>query len=100
MTADADAFISAYAATSLAFHRRDEKRSDLSGSARGVMQHLARTGPLTIGEAARHLDRAQSVVSDIVTGLCTRGLLERRADARDRRRTLVWLTPAGRPPDA
>jgi DNA-binding MarR family transcriptional regulator len=48
-----------------------------------------------VGEAARHLDRAQSVVSDIVSRLEAKGLLERHTDARDRRRTLVWLTPAG-----
>jgi len=48
-----------------------------------------------VGEAARHLDRAQSVVSDIVTQLEAKGLLERQADPADRRRTLVWLTAEG-----
>ncbi len=79
----------------LRFHRRDGKRSALSGASRGVLMHLALSGPLTVGEAARHLDRAQSVVSDIVTQLEAKGLLERQADPADRRRTLVWLTPAG-----
>jgi hypothetical protein len=51
--------------------------------------------PLTIGEAAAHLDRAQSVVSEIVSHLEDDGLLERERDPADRRRTLVWLTPAG-----
>jgi DNA-binding MarR family transcriptional regulator len=45
---------------------------------------------------AVHLDRAQSVVSDIVTHLERDGLLEREPDPADRRRTLVWLTDAGR----
>jgi DNA-binding MarR family transcriptional regulator len=53
------------------------------------------SGPLTVGEAAGHLQRAQSVVSDIVTQLAGKGLLERWRDPRDRRRTLVWLTPSG-----
>ena len=53
-------------------------------------------GPLTIGEAALHLERAQSVVSEIVSHLVQQGLLERESDPADRRRTLVWLTPAGR----
>jgi DNA-binding MarR family transcriptional regulator len=60
-----------------------------------VLEHLAMTGPLTIGEAAGHLDRAQSVVSEIVSHLENQGLLERERDPADRRRTLVWLTPAG-----
>jgi DNA-binding MarR family transcriptional regulator len=45
---------------------------------------------------AAHLDRAQSVVSDIVTHLERDGLLEREVDPADRRRTLVWLTDGGR----
>ena len=52
-------------------------------------------GPLTVGEAAGHLSRAQSVVSDIVSHLERQGLLERESDPADRRRTLVWLTAAG-----
>jgi DNA-binding MarR family transcriptional regulator len=79
----------------LRFHRRDEKHSELSGASRAVLTHLAMTGPLTVGEAAGHLQRAQSVVSEIVTQLAAKGLLERWRDPRDRRRTLVWLTPSG-----
>src|SRR5258708_13983711 len=52
-------------------------------------------GPLTVGEAAAHLSRAQSVVSEIVTHLQRQGLLERENDPGDRRRTLIWLTSAG-----
>lgn len=50
----------------LAFHRRDGKSRAPSGSARGVLLHLAQSGPLTVGECGRHLGRAQSVVSEIV----------------------------------
>jgi DNA-binding MarR family transcriptional regulator len=89
------AFAGMFEQTYLRFHRRDERRSGLSGTSRAVLLHLAHTGPLTVTEAARHLDRAQSVVSDIVTQLEVKGLLERQADPRDRRRTLVWLTPEG-----
>jgi len=80
----------------LTFHRRDAPRSGLAGASRAVLQHLVLAGPLTVGEMAAHLDRAQSVVSDIVTHLERDGLLEREADPADRRRTLVWLTEAGR----
>lgn len=88
-------FASAFPDIYLRFHRRDEKRSELSGASRAVLTHLAMTGPLTVGEAAGHLQRAQSVVSDIVSQLAGKGLLERWRDPRDRRRTLVWLTPDG-----
>ena len=60
-----------------------------------VLQHLAMAGPLTVGEAARHFERAQSVVSEIVDRLAAAGLVERMRDERDRRRVLVWLTPLG-----
>jgi DNA-binding MarR family transcriptional regulator len=93
--ADAAAFGRLFEQTYLRFHRRDGKRSGLSGASRAVLLHLALSGPLTVGEAARHLDRAQSVVSDIVTQLESKRLLERQTDPRDRRRSLVWLTPQG-----
>lgn len=92
----AEAFADLFGATYLQFHRRDGKRTELSGASRAVLQHLALSGPLTIGEAAHHLDRAQSVASDIVTQLEGKGLLEREPDPSDRRRTLIWLTTEGR----
>ncbi len=79
----------------LRFHRRDEPRSELAGASRAVLAHLAMAGPLTVGQAADHLRRAQSVVSEIVTHLERDGLLARERDPADRRRTLVWLTPDG-----
>lgn len=79
----------------LAFHRRDGRRAGFSGASWAVLTHLSLAGPVTIGEAATHLDRAQSVVSEIVTQLASKGYLERRPDPADRRRILVWLTPAG-----
>lgn len=52
-----------------------------------MLTHLAVSGPLTVGEAAGHLNRAQSVVSEIVDGLERKALLERERDPADRRRT-------------
>jgi DNA-binding MarR family transcriptional regulator len=91
----AERFAAQFRAVYLAFHRRDRPRGQLAGASRAVLEHLAMAGPLTIGEAAAHLNRAQSVVSEIVSHLQDRGLLERESDPADRRRTLVWLTPAG-----
>ena len=93
--ADAEAFAELFRQLYLCFHRRDAKHSELSAASRAVLIHLSLTGPLTVGEAARHLDRAQSVVSEIIQQLERKGLLEREADPADRRRTLIWLTPLG-----
>jgi DNA-binding MarR family transcriptional regulator len=78
------------------FHRRGPKRSLLTPQGWAVLQHLAMSGPLTVSEAARHMGRAQSVMSEMVDHLQDKGLLARMRDARDRRRVLVWLTDAGR----
>ena len=92
----ADAYADLFPAIYLRLHRRDRKRSDLSGASRAVLLHLAQAGPLTIGECARHLDRAQSVVSEIVDQLERHELVARVRAPDDRRRTQVWLTDAGR----
>lgn len=91
----AERFGELFRAIYLTYHRRDGPRNELSGASRAVLTHLAVTGPLSVGEAAAHLDRAQSVVSEIVDGLESKELLERERDPVDRRRTLIWLTPAG-----
>src|SRR5262249_1020330 len=76
-------------------HRRAGPRSQVPNASLAVLEHLALAGPLTIGEAAAHLCRAQSVVSEIVSHLERQGMLERESDPADRRQTLIWLTPAG-----
>jgi DNA-binding MarR family transcriptional regulator len=93
--ARAERFAELFHAVYLAVHRRDRPRSELPGASRSVLEHLALAGPLTIGEAAAHLHRAQSVISEIVNHLERDGLLEREHDPADRRRTLIWLTPGG-----
>jgi DNA-binding MarR family transcriptional regulator len=76
----------------LRFHRRDRKRDQLSGASRAFLMHLAQAGPLTVGECARHFNRAQSVASGIISTLVRRGLLAR---VREGRKSLVWLTDQG-----
>ena len=93
--ARAERFADVFRAVYLTFHRRDEPRSQLPGASRAVLEHLALAGPLTVGEAAAHMSRAQSVISEIVTHLERQGLLEREDDPADRRRTLIWLTAPG-----
>lgn len=94
--AAARAYAELFPAVYLRFHRRDGKNRELTGASRAVLLHLAGTGPLTVGECAKHLERAQSVVSEIVDQLEGHGLLARVRDEDDRRRTLVWLTDEGR----
>ena len=94
--AHAERFAELFRAVYLTFHRRDQPRSELPGASRAVLEHLALAGPLTIGETAAHMRRAQSVISEIVTHLERDGLLERQNDPGDRRRRLIWLTPGGR----
>jgi DNA-binding MarR family transcriptional regulator len=93
--ARAERFAELFRAVYLTFHRRDGPRSQLPGASRAVLEHLALAGPLTIGEAAAHMSRAQSVLSEIAAHLERQGLLEREDDPADRRRTLIWLTAQG-----
>ena len=69
-----------------------------TGASRAVLAHLAHTGCSRSGRPPWHLDRAQSVVSEIVDGLERQGLLMGDRDPADRRRTLVWLHRRDRSP--
>lgn len=78
------------------FHRRVHHTDyQLTAESLAVLRHLAGAGPLTITECARHMDRSQAAMSEMVGRLVQRGVLHKIADERDRRRTLVWLTGEG-----
>ncbi len=79
------------------FHRRVRHTDyQLSGESLAILQHLADAGPLTVTEAARHMDRSQAAMSELIARLVERQVLARMQDRRDRRRTLIWLTAHGR----
>ena len=61
-----------------------------------VMNHLTRSGPLTVAEAARHFGRSQSAMSELFDRLQVRGYVSRIKDQRDKRKRLIWLTKNGR----
>jgi DNA-binding MarR family transcriptional regulator len=89
------AFSSLFGEVFALFHRRIPKRAGLTPESWAVLEHFRLAGPLTVTEAGRHMNRAQSVMSEIVDRLEKKGLLRRLRDERDRRRVLVWLTPEG-----
>jgi DNA-binding MarR family transcriptional regulator len=52
-----------------------------------------RGGPLTVGELASRLDLTLPTVSGVLADLDRAGLVERRPDPADRRRTIVQIVP-------
>ena len=60
-----------------------------------ALEHL-RDSPLTVGCLAAKLGLTMSTVSGVLADLDRAGYVERKADAGDRRRTLVEITPAKR----
>lgn len=79
------------------FHRRvPHTEYQLTSESLAVVHHLADSGPLTITEVARHMDRSQAAMSELIAGLVERGLPARMRDERERRPTMVWLTETRR----
>ena len=96
LPADVTEVMNLFPSIYLLFHRRaSAKRWRPTAQMMGLLNHLCHAGPLTVGEMARHVGRAQSVISQMVEPLVKRGLLDRMRDAKDGRRVLVWLTPQG-----
>lgn len=88
-----DQFMEFFMATFARCHRRGSKMGvSITPEGRALLQHLMWSGPLSIGELAAHVDRAQSVVSESVGVLVSHRLITKVRDPRDRRRSLVWLT--------
>lgn len=86
-----------FSATFSLLHRRSAADGfSLTPEGRGLLLHMAWSGPLTVGELATHTDRAQSVVSESLAVLESHELVARVRDPRDRRRTLAWLTDRAR----
>lgn len=78
-----------------AVRRIRDKRHRLSPESTAFLNHLSDAGPMTLTELARHTDRAQSTMSEMVHHLVEKGLLERDSDPKDARRALIWLSEAG-----
>lgn len=68
---------------------------DISVGEWGAIAELGLRAPCTLNELARGLSLDKTRLSRTVSGLETRGLVQRRANPRDNRETLISLTKAG-----
>ena len=76
--------------------KRMEAAWDVTGPQRLVVRIVGRFPGISAGRVAEILHVHPSTLTGIVKRLQTRGLLQRRPDARDGRRALFSLTPKGK----
>jgi DNA-binding MarR family transcriptional regulator len=82
-------------ATRLARRLRQESDAGLTPSQLSALAAIQNEGPLTLGALADHERVAPPTVTRVVTKLETDGLVQRTADAEDRRVSRVATTTAG-----
>jgi DNA-binding MarR family transcriptional regulator len=70
----------------------EARKSGLTGPQVTLMACVVTGGPITLTEISRRLGMSHSTASGIVDRLQARGLLDRREDATDRRRTTITVT--------
>lgn len=76
--------------------RNLSRDSGISPSQLIVLQFLRDRGEATPTEIAKHAFLTQATVTSLIDKLERRALVARRPDAKDGRRVLVSMTPAGR----
>jgi DNA-binding MarR family transcriptional regulator len=76
--------------------RHHQTWSELTYQQYNVLRIIDTLGPQPQAEVARRLMVTAPVVTRLATGLVDAGLVERRANAKDRRAVLLTLTPTGR----
>lgn len=80
----------------IAHARHRQTWSELTYQQYNVLRMIDTLGPQPQAEVARRLMVTAPVVTRLAAGLVDAGLVERRADAKDRRAVLLTLTPTGR----
>jgi DNA-binding MarR family transcriptional regulator len=73
------------------------KSLDLAPRHLSLLSYLLFDGPQTVNELAARLEVAPTTVSLMVGDLSRKGVLDRREDDADRRRTIVNIAEASRP---
>jgi DNA-binding MarR family transcriptional regulator len=81
--------------TRLARLLRQQSDSGLTPTQLAALATLDRRGPISIGALAEEEQIGAPTATKIVDKLAAAGLVERLADARDRRVTRLQITPAG-----
>jgi DNA-binding MarR family transcriptional regulator len=76
--------------------RRMETQLGVTAQQRFILRCIGKYPGMTAGQLASLLHVDPGTVSASLNRLEKRGLLERRRDPRDKRRTAIGLTPAGR----
>ena len=84
------------ALTRLARRMRQESAGGVSPTLNAALATLDRLGPMTLGELAAAEQVQPPTMTRAVDRLVAEGLVQRLADARDRRVIRVRLTPAGK----
>lgn len=74
---------------------RQQDQSGLTPTATAMLATIARRGPLTLGELATAEQVAPPTITKVVARLESAGLIERLADADDRRICRVVVSPEG-----
>ena len=82
------------------YSKRMQKALGVTGPQRLVVRIAGRRPGLSAGELADVLHMDPSTLTGVLKRLDQQGLLERRPDAADRRRVLLFLTPRGRELDS
>jgi DNA-binding MarR family transcriptional regulator len=72
------------------------KRVGLTGPQLVVLQEVANSGEVPVGEVARAISLSQGTVTDIVERMEKKDLVSRKRSEYDRRRVLVQATESGK----
>ncbi|HHX74792.1 MAG TPA: winged helix DNA-binding protein [Firmicutes bacterium] len=80
---------------SIIFREDDEAKFRCHKNQKRAILLIAREKGVILSELGRFLDMRKGSLTSLIDSLVANGLVERRGDKNDRRKTLLYLTPAG-----